>query len=136
MVVHADMRARIRGKLSFGAWLPVIWRLEEAGNAVGLTFDDGPSVETTPALLDLLDRHGATATFFVNGQRAAAAMALIDAIVAGGHDVFPHGWRHVRYDEASARCWSRTSTVANACSAACGGLPRPTWSACLTARAT
>jgi peptidoglycan-N-acetylglucosamine deacetylase len=98
----AGMRTRIRGKLSFGAWLPVIWRLEEAGNAVGLTFDDGPSADTTPALLDLLGRHGATATFFVNGQRAAAAMTLIEAIVAGGHDVFPHGWRHVRYDEASS----------------------------------
>ncbi|MBI5513183.1 MAG: polysaccharide deacetylase family protein [Deltaproteobacteria bacterium] len=36
---------------------------------VAFTFDDGPSWETTPRLLDELDRRGLPATFFVTGHR-------------------------------------------------------------------
>jgi peptidoglycan/xylan/chitin deacetylase (PgdA/CDA1 family) len=93
---------RIRGKLSFGAWLPVVRRLPVSAGVVGLSFDDGPVADATPALLDELRRYGATATFFVNGQRAAAAMEVLDRVVADGHDVLPHGWRHIPYGEAAS----------------------------------
>lgn len=67
------------------------------GNEVGLSFDDGPTAATTPALIDLLRRHGATASFFLTGERAAEAPHLVAALVAAGHDVFAHGWRHIAY---------------------------------------
>ena len=35
-----------------------------------LTFDDGPDPENTPALLEILARHGAKATFFMLGMHA------------------------------------------------------------------
>lgn len=84
--------------VSAGHWLPVLRRLPGPRRPeVGLSFDDGPHPATTPALLALLRRHGARATFFVTGERVAAAPDLIAAVVADGHSVFAHGWRHVAY---------------------------------------
>ncbi len=84
--------------LSAGHWLPVLRRLPgRPGAEVALSFDDGPHPQTTPALLALLRRHGARATFFLTGERVAAAPALAAAVVAEGHEVFAHGWRHVPY---------------------------------------
>ncbi len=76
---------------------PNVTRLPAASAArgeVALTVDDGPDAEVTPRVLDLLDRHGARATFFCIGERAAALPALAREIVARGHDVQNHSARH------------------------------------------
>lgn len=39
---------------------------------IALTFDDGPNPATTPRVIEILERHGAPATFFINGSRLAA----------------------------------------------------------------
>ena len=49
---------------------------------------------TTREILDLLDEHGATATFFVLGDVATHAPALIRELAARGHDVGSHGTSH------------------------------------------
>ena len=36
---------------------------------LALTFDDGPSPDTMPRILDLLARYGASATFFIWGGK-------------------------------------------------------------------
>ena len=59
-----------------------------------LTFDDGPHPTSTPKLLDVLARHDATATFFVVGERAAAAPARLRQIVDAGHVIGNHSWSH------------------------------------------
>ena len=61
---------------------------------VALTFDDGPDPEVTPGLLELLARHGVTATFFVTGVRAERHPEIIRAILAGGHTVGNHSYSH------------------------------------------
>lgn len=63
---------------------------------VALTIDDGPEPSVTPAVLDLLDRYAARASFFCIGERAAAHPALIAEIVRRGHTVenHSHGHRH------------------------------------------
>ncbi|MDP3070600.1 MAG: polysaccharide deacetylase family protein [Opitutaceae bacterium] len=61
---------------------------------VWLTIDDGPDPEDTPRILDLLDRHGARATFFVIGERAARHPELIREIVRRGHEVAHHTHTH------------------------------------------
>lgn len=65
-----------------------------AGNQVALTIDDGPDPEITPRVLDVLDRHGARATFFCIGETARRHPRLIEAIVARGHAVENHSQRH------------------------------------------
>jgi peptidoglycan-N-acetylglucosamine deacetylase len=61
---------------------------------VWLTIDDGPDPEDTPRILELLAAHGARATFFVIGEKAAAHPGLIRAIRAGGHEVAHHTHTH------------------------------------------
>ncbi|HEY2133451.1 MAG TPA: polysaccharide deacetylase family protein [Acetobacteraceae bacterium] len=65
-----------------------------ARREVALTFDDGPNPAVTPAVLDLLDRHGATASFFCIGQQAAKHPDLLRDIVARGHRVENHSQTH------------------------------------------
>jgi peptidoglycan/xylan/chitin deacetylase (PgdA/CDA1 family) len=47
-----------------------------------------------PRILDMLERAGAPATFFVPGHTAYAYPPLVEAIAAGGHELAPHGWVH------------------------------------------
>jgi len=70
-----------------------LWRLP-SGADCALTFDDGPNIEHTPRVLDLLHVHGVQATFFVIGQAAAAAPALLRRIVEEGHAVGSHTYSH------------------------------------------
>ena len=57
---------------------------------VALTFDDGPLTGPTDALLDALADMDTTATFFLVGERAAAAPQLVARTLADGHAVGPH----------------------------------------------
>lgn len=75
-------------------FLPVISRAVTGTDGVALTFDDGPSPESTPILLDLLARYQLPATFFVVGEKAAQHPELITAILAGGHSIGNHSLRH------------------------------------------
>lgn len=61
---------------------------------IALTFDDGPDVRWTPAILDLLDARNQRATFFVVGERAAAEPALLRDIASRGHEIANHTWSH------------------------------------------
>jgi peptidoglycan/xylan/chitin deacetylase (PgdA/CDA1 family) len=65
-----------------------------ARGEVSITIDDGPDPAVTPAVLDLLDAHGARATFFCIGQRAAEHPALAREIVRRGHSVQNHSDIH------------------------------------------
>ena len=72
---------------------PVLTRLPTQRREVWLTIDDGPSADT-PAILDLLDAHGAKATFFLVGVRAVAQPALVRDIVRRGHGIGNHSMSH------------------------------------------
>ncbi len=61
---------------------------------MALTFDDGPDAATTPLLLDLLARENVPAFFFVTGERAREHPGLIRQILAGGHGIGNHSFRH------------------------------------------
>jgi peptidoglycan-N-acetylglucosamine deacetylase len=63
---------------------------------IAITFDDGPDPEVTPRVLDLLDAHGARASFFCIAENAARHPALCREIVRRGHAVENHS-RHHRY---------------------------------------
>ena len=76
---------------------PNITRLPPAAAArreIAITIDDGPDPEVTPQVLDLLDAHGARATFFCIAERVRAHPALAREIVARGHSIQNHTARH------------------------------------------
>ena len=86
-----------------GLWPRSTWlgsnmlRLSAAATArseVALTIDDGPNPAVTPAVLDLLDAHGARATFFCIARHAQAQPQLCREIVRRGHSVQNHSHQH------------------------------------------
>ncbi|MBA3773641.1 MAG: polysaccharide deacetylase family protein [Ramlibacter sp.] len=82
-------------------WLgPNLTRLPPASIARGefaITIDDGPDPEVTPAVLDLLDRFQARATFFCIGTHAQRHPALCREIVRRGHAIENHSQHHRHY---------------------------------------
>jgi peptidoglycan/xylan/chitin deacetylase (PgdA/CDA1 family) len=67
---------------------------QEGVDGVALTFDDGPHPQGTPIVLELLREAGATATFFLAGEQVVRRPALAAEIVAAGHRVELHCYRH------------------------------------------
>jgi peptidoglycan/xylan/chitin deacetylase (PgdA/CDA1 family) len=74
----------------------VLWYVDTMAPVFALTFDDGPSPETTPGLLEVLARHRAHATFFLIGERVQAHPQLVQAITGAGHEVANHLMRDER----------------------------------------
>lgn len=64
-----------------------------AGDAVALTFDDGPD-RGLDAFLGLLEGAGARATFFVVGEQVERDPGRLEEIVSCGHEVAVHCYRH------------------------------------------
>jgi peptidoglycan/xylan/chitin deacetylase (PgdA/CDA1 family) len=94
--------------LAFGLWFcwacaipsstffrPVLHRGPREGMRVSLTFDDGPSVQFTEQVLDVLREHNVPATFFVCGKNVEDHPDLLRRIVAEGHEVGNHTYSHV-----------------------------------------
>jgi peptidoglycan/xylan/chitin deacetylase (PgdA/CDA1 family) len=76
-------------------WLcPVITHFETERAEIWLTIDDGPDEEDTPRILELLDRHGARATFFLIGERVMRSPKIVAEIIRHGHDVGHHTSTH------------------------------------------
>jgi peptidoglycan-N-acetylglucosamine deacetylase len=74
---------------------------------IALTFDDGPHDQATPALLDVLKKHNAKATFFVLGSRIVATAPILRRMVAEGHSIGNHTLTHAQltnleFDDARA----------------------------------
>lgn len=78
---------------AFGDYL---CHVPDAGDRVGLTFDDGPDPRTTPRVLDLLDARGQRATFFVLGWKVEAHPEIARDIQQRGHQLALHGYHHDR----------------------------------------
>jgi peptidoglycan-N-acetylglucosamine deacetylase len=71
-----------------------ITRIRDAGKRVVLTFDDGPSKNTT-AVLEILTRYKAHATFFMVGRRIEPWRYLARAVLAQGSELGNHTMDHV-----------------------------------------
>jgi peptidoglycan/xylan/chitin deacetylase (PgdA/CDA1 family) len=61
--------------------------------AIGLTFDDGPSV-STPEVLDVLDAHQARATFFQIGKHVERLPEITKLVLQRGHEIGNHSYSH------------------------------------------
>lgn len=75
-------------------WGPILLCLPTKEKKVWITIDDGPNSHDTPELLDLLDAHGAKATFFLIGERAERHPLIVRDIVARGNEIGDHTYHH------------------------------------------
>jgi peptidoglycan-N-acetylglucosamine deacetylase len=76
------------------AFGPAVTSFETTRREVWLTLDDGPDPASTPRVLELLEEHGARATFFVIGQQVERYPELARRIVAAGHTLGNHTHTH------------------------------------------
>ncbi len=91
------------------SWLGTVHERGVVGqNRYALTFDDGPLAGASDAILDVLKRHAAPATFFVIGENAAREPELVRRMHADGHTVANHTWTHSRLSMCRGRWyWNR-----------------------------
>ena len=61
---------------------------------VAITFDDGPSPDTTPRILDALRAADARATFFILGRHAEQHPEIVHRIAREGHELANHTYSH------------------------------------------
>ena len=66
------------------------------GEAVYLTFDDGPIPEVTPKVLAILDRYGVKATFFMVGENIDKHPEVFEQVVQAGHAIGNHTYNHMK----------------------------------------
>jgi cellulose synthase/poly-beta-1,6-N-acetylglucosamine synthase-like glycosyltransferase/peptidoglycan/xylan/chitin deacetylase (PgdA/CDA1 family) len=84
--------------------LPTSYVIRRSGwvpGKVALTFDDGPSADWTPQILDILKQKGVKATFFIVGENGETNPRLVQRILAEGHEIGNHTFTHPNIAEAS-----------------------------------
>jgi len=72
-----------------------LFRIKTKEKILCLTFDDGPDPDSTPELLEILDKHKIKAVFFCDGRAAELYPVLIQKIKGEGHLVGNHGYNHL-----------------------------------------
>lgn len=108
-------RSRMRARL--GTWYSrgicrfvsaAVGRLEPTtGRRLHLTFDDGPTGEGAPQLLDVLSEFDIPATFFLLGENAQRHPEHVRDIVTRGHKVGNHTMTHVDAWKVSLKTMAR-----------------------------
>jgi peptidoglycan/xylan/chitin deacetylase (PgdA/CDA1 family) len=59
-----------------------------------ITFDDGPHPLGTSLVLDVLERHGAQALFFLLGSQVRTYSDVVKEVSRRGHEIGVHSWTH------------------------------------------
>ena len=88
----AFMAWAVRGR-SARVFGPSVWRGTRERRALALTFDDGPS-ESTPRILDILERYHVTATFFQIGVNVERLPSVARSVREAGHGIGNHSYSH------------------------------------------
>ncbi len=72
------------------------WNLDTQEKVIYLTFDDGPILDVTEWVLEILEEYGVKATFFVVGENASRHPQIINKINADGHSIGNHTFHHLK----------------------------------------
>lgn len=94
---------------------PVLAPPTSADKLMVLSFDDGPNTVTTPLVLDVLEKYGVTASFFVEGQNINDASAeVMKRAFDMGCTIENHSWTHSHMSELpiDSAAWEITATSA------------------------
>ncbi|HHT73527.1 MAG TPA: polysaccharide deacetylase family protein [Firmicutes bacterium] len=87
----------------FGHQPDIYRRGRKDTNMVALTFDDGPSLEFTPAILDILKEYNVPAAFFMVGTHVEKYPEIARRIVEEGHEIGNHTHNHRNVPTLSAK---------------------------------
>jgi len=87
--------------------------LDEANKTLYLTYDDGPFPETTEPLLEILEREGVRATFFLIGKHVSRYPELAERLAKSGHAIGSHSNSHFLLPALSANALEKDLRSAN-----------------------
>ena len=77
------------------------WKIDSS-DSIYLTFDDGPTPEVTPWVLDELDKVGGKASFFCIGIKIEEHKDIAEQLLQKGHAIGNHTYRHLSGYEVDA----------------------------------
>jgi len=77
-----------------GVYLKTLCRQHTDKPFVALTFDDGPDAVMTPRVLDILNRYGVKATFFLVGKQVRKYPDIVRRMIDEGHIIGNHTCTH------------------------------------------
>ena len=103
---------RVVGAAATSRDLPV-YSVEREGKYVALSFDAAWGNEDTQQLIDILEKYGVKATFFVVGQWVDKYPDSVKALHDAGHEVMNHSDKHPHMTKLSA---SEIAREVNGCS--------------------
>lgn len=97
-----------------------LWHGEKKSAAIALTFDDGPHPQHTLNLLEVLDQHQVTASFFWLGVYVQRFPEIARAVWQRGHWIGLHGYHHISFprlavDELRQSLTQTQTAIAQAC---------------------
>lgn len=72
------------------------WKIASKTKSLYLTFDDGPTPDITPWVLNELDKINAKATFFCIGRNVERHPEIYEDIIKRGHAVGNHTYSHLK----------------------------------------
>ena len=72
------------------------WNFPDQKNSLYLTFDDGPTPEITPWVLNTLDKYNAKACFFCVGANVEKYPEIFEDILDRGHTIGNHSFSHLK----------------------------------------
>ncbi len=71
-----------------------VFRMKTEEKLLCLTFDDGPDPDSTPQILEILDKFNIRGIFFCDGKAAEKYVDLVNLITEKGHVIGNHGYAH------------------------------------------
>ena len=89
---------------------------------IALTFDDGPYDYTQP-ILDILERYGVRATFFVLGENVEERQDTVRHAVKNGNEIAGHTWSHLPLTELSNKAIEESIQATSAIIEQVTGIP-------------
>lgn len=99
------------GKLLYPS---LLWKLPSKQKTLYLTFDDGPSPEITPWVLEILKTFQAKATFFCVGENVSKYPHIFQQILTEGHHIGNHTFNHLKGWETSEKVYLENVQLAEA----------------------
>ncbi|MGM1057135.1 MAG: polysaccharide deacetylase family protein [Bacteroidota bacterium] len=99
------------GKLLYPS---LLWKLPSKQKILYLTFDDGPSPEITPWVLEILKIFEAKATFFCVGENVSTYPSIFQQILIEGHHIGNHTYNHLKGWKTSEKVYLENVQLAEA----------------------
>lgn len=91
----------------------VIWKMNPTNKMIYLTFDDGPQVNSTEKILEILKNKNIVASFFCLGSHVEKHPELFAKIISNNHAVGNHGYNHMNGFETGLFDYIENITKAN-----------------------